>query len=190
MKAIVVLVAVLSMTIVAGANVSTFDDLAPADWVSGGHIYNGYDGFNWDQFGFIHKDALPGTGFTNGTVSGNFASFNEYSNVANVATVNDGQFNFVGAYFTSAYNDNNQVTVTGYRNDLPIYLKTITTNTSGPVWGNFLFLGVDKLTFASDNFQFAMDDFTYNTSVVPVPGALILGMVGVGLVGWVKKRFA
>ena len=40
----------------------------------------------------------------------------------------------------------------------------------------------------SGNF-FAIDAH-YNTEVIPAPGAALLGVVGLGLIGWFKRRFA
>jgi hypothetical protein len=74
-------------------------------------------------------------------------------------------------------------------------------NTSGPTWFDFDFLGIDSLTFRSyggspnpayvqtgSGNHFVMDNFTYNGTVVPAPGAVILAGVGTMLVGWLRRR--
>jgi len=100
-KSITICVVVATMFTIglplANADVLTFDDIITG--VTIGTVPNGYGGFNWNQLKVIHKNYWPDSGYNRGTVSGEYAA---WSHIA--ATVSDsGTFNFVGAYFTSAW---------------------------------------------------------------------------------------
>lgn len=182
-------------------DVLTFDDVLAED---NGHIPDGYEGFDWVNFGVIRDTWAPisGSGFDMGTVSGNYVAFNTFANVASV--VNDEIFDFKGAYLTAAWRNGLSITVTGYgyENDSLPYSTTIVVDTTGPTWfdADDNYNGIDRLEFSSfggkDVFfnsggtHFAMDNFEFTPSAMhsPSPGALLLGSIGVSLVGWLRKR--
>jgi hypothetical protein len=183
---------VLTSAVPTQANVLTFDDITTqvTDSVV---VPDGYGGLDWDQFGVIHKDFWPDDGYENGTVSGNYVAFNRY---ANPATTSDGIFDFAGAYLTAAWRTDLNIDVDGYLAGNPVYSSTVVVDPWGPTWFSFNYTGIDELRFNSyggtnagldgDGTHFAMDNFSYN--IIPAPGAIALGSIGLGLVGWLRRR--
>lgn len=176
------------------ATVITFDDLPTTETDA---IHSGYHGFNWgDEFwtsvAYIHKNTLPGTGFENGVVSGNYAAFN---NFAATSTITGDIFNFNGSYLTAAWNDGLNIEVTGFLNNIRLFTQTVVVNTSTAQWFDFNYTGINKLSFLAwggtptnpgeGGEHFVMDNFTINesTSVPESPPLLLLllGLVAIAL---------
>ena len=178
-------------------DVLDFDDVLAEN----GYIPNGYGGFGWANFGVVCGDCVPGSGFDTGTVSGDNVAFNAWAEPASIT--NSNIFDFDGAYLTAAWRNGLNITVAGYENDSLLYSTTVVVDTTGPAWFDFNYVGIDRLEFDSfggkDVFlyssgeHFAMDDFEFTPSTPisnPSPGALLLGSIGAGLVGWLRKRRA
>ena len=55
--------------------------------------------------------------------------------------------------------------------------NTLTLTATGQAWSGFNTYG-----------QIAIDRIAANTAVIPAPGALLLGSIGVGIVGWLRRR--
>jgi hypothetical protein len=161
----------------AGAGVIGFDDL-PGD---GAMIANAYQGFDWDNLGTISADAFPGSGYAAGTVSFANTAFNQGGGTAAVSKA--GGFHFAGAYFTSAWMEQ-EISFEGWR-DGQLRYATATSyvlDTATPLWIGLGWSGIDTLViYNSSGTQWAMDEFT-----VPEPASLAL--FGAALAGLASSR--
>ncbi|MGA1870495.1 MAG: PEP-CTERM sorting domain-containing protein [bacterium] len=193
---------VISLGIIgmANATVLTFDDITTATgYTSINNYVTGYGGFMWDQDWYLmHTPSYSpqSSGYISGTASGDYILFNAY---ASVVSINDADFDFNGAYLTAAWNTDLNIRVRGFDDGVQIYEQIVTTDTNGPNWFDFDFLGIDQLEFYSyggisagiggSGEHFAMDDFTVNESV-PEPATCLLLLFGfAGMVG-IKKKFS
>ncbi|MBH8561979.1 PEP-CTERM sorting domain-containing protein [Nostoc sp. CENA67] len=182
--AVVAPIAALGIGTVAQAAVLTFDDIAPIPDLA--EIPDGYGGFNWDNFFYKNGSDITAldTGYDNGRVSGDYVSYNGFGNQA---ILSDRVFDFNSAYLTAAWNDGLSVTVEGLNKGTTLYSKTVVVDTTNPTLVNFDFFGVDELRFTSFGgvepdyligkglgTQFALDNFTFNETVTPVPEPTLL----------------
>ena len=172
----------------------TFDDVGST--LEDEPIFNGYKGFQWDNFDYIHKDFRPVSGYHNGVVSGDYLGFNGLGQPASMS----GQlFDFQGAFLTGAWNNGLFVNVRGYSGPNLIYDQTVTVNSNAPTWFLFQYNNIDKLNFNSfggfnagygfSGSHFAIDDIQYGLrSTIPEPSTFIL--FGSTLLGslFTKKR--
>jgi len=179
----------------AASSVICFDDLTTGPRLPE-NIPVGYGGLYWDNFGVAKDDHKgPNTGYYNAPVSGDYVAFNHYGEPAGFSS--DDSFNLVGAYFTAGWRDGLQVDVEGYLAGERVYSMAFTIDTHGPTWVQFGWDNVDQVLFCSsggqsvgfaqDSYQFAMDNVTFHT---PVPGAVLLAGLGVGLTGWLRRQRA
>jgi hypothetical protein len=166
----------------AFAGVIHFDDLAGDETVA---IANGYQGLNWDNIATIREDAYPGSGYAAGTVSHTNAAYN--MNGATAAIWRVGAFDFIGAYFTSAWLDQ-EIAFEGYRAGALLYASDVSTvlDTATPQWVQLGWSGIDTLViYNSSGTQWAMDDVSVN---VDVPEPASLALFGVALAGLAAGR--
>ncbi len=176
----------------AMATTITFDDLP----VEGEFITNGYNGFDWNNFYVFGKGTTnpyySGTGYQNGTVSQPNVAFNAFADPASILSLTP--FTFNSAYLTSAFNDGNQIKITGLLGGIVKDTKTVTLNTVTPLLATFNFQNIDTLTFTSLNNrnQFVIDDFTYNASAtaVPEPFTILGSAVALGAGVAMKRKQA
>ena len=185
----------ISSAICTQAAVITFDDLPETDI---GSISAGYSSFNWgDSFltnvAYAHKDAIPGTGFETGVVSGNYAAFNFLATTSVINTIGGELFDFNGAYLTAAWHDGLNIEITGFLDNLALFTQTIVVNTNAAQWFDFDFAGINSLSLRAwggvsidpnnGGEFFVMDNFTYNESTsVPESSPLILLLLGIAAV--------
>jgi len=175
--------------------VLTFDDLPAAGPTKPAPIPDGYGGSGVTWPNMYYFDA---SGYPSGFLNGMFSSTNVAFNLQPVVNVYDSDpFDFGGCYLTGARNDGLNIKVVGIFGYLQKYEQTVIVDTTGPTWFQFDYYGVDRLKFTASGgienpdyeapgLTFVMDDFT----VVPVPGAVLLGVLGLGVVGWKLRKYA
>lgn len=168
----------------AFAGVIRFDDL-PGDGTAA--IANGYAGLDWDNIATIQEDAYPGSGYAAGTVSHANTAYNMDGGTAVIWRA--GAFDVVGAWFTSAWLDQ-ELAFDGFRDGELVYSSEQSTvlDTTTPVWVQLGWSGIDTLViYNSSGTQWAMDDLTVDVaSDVPEPASLAL--FGVALAGMAAGR--
>jgi hypothetical protein len=177
-KTIIALLAAAACTL-ANATVVHFDDLSGDETQP---IAAGYAGFDWTNVGTVRVDAYPGSGFEAGTVSPGNVAYNWYGDPATIASSDGRTFAFAGAYFTSAWVDQ-EISFEGWRNGQQLFASgAYTLGTTAPTWIQVDWADIDTLViYNSSPTPWAMDEFT-----VPEPGSLAL--VGTSLFGLMAAR--
>lgn len=153
-----------------------------------------YSGFTWTHFNVGHKDFMGPSGYQNCTV-GNYSAFtyDQYTGNADRGTISSTTlFDFDGAFLMSAWRNSMQIKVDGYRGTDLLYSNAVIVNAQTTTWFDFDYLGIDRLELTSSGGTWAgvgyntlhmiVDNFTFNETVVPVPvpGAMLLGVLGLG----------
>src|SRR5438874_9751748 len=102
----------LMATSTVRAGVVTFDDLSTTVG-TGNPIPNGYSGLNWLNLIWVTApgSAPASSGYGHGLVSSPNEAYNGGGSPASISSATP--FNFVSGFFTAAWNDGLQITVTG-----------------------------------------------------------------------------
>ena len=168
----------------------TFEDVVSTNSYDSGpyadgsyEVADGYAGLDWDNF-FVGTGTdlygyTSGDGYLNGVVSGDYVAFNGFGEVS---AFSDGAFTLVSGYFTSAFDDFNEIEVTAYLGGVEQYFTSFFVDTTGPLLVTFDWSNIDEVSFLSWDGQFVLDDL----NVVPEPATLAL--VGLALGGLAATR--
>jgi hypothetical protein len=193
---LLIVVVLLGVVLPVGADIVKFDDL-PALY---DYIPSGYQGFTWSTW-FAYLDAVDysnnPSGYLAGMVSAKNVALN--SGAEDVAVSSANPFDFEGAYFTGAWNDDLNIDISGWLGGSNVHSTTVIVSSTAPTWVNLNWANVDELRFHSYGGtpnpdysgygeEFAMDNFTYEAVAVPAPSALILAGIGLSYAGWRLKR--
>ena len=94
----------------------TFDDVSMTSGLIDSQWLRGIE---LGQIHVVNKNYLPGTGYENGVVSGDYAAFNGFAAPANLEISSASTFDLTSAYVPAAYNDR-QIQVQGYNDADPV----------------------------------------------------------------------
>ncbi len=189
-KTMQLLAAGIALAASVGANAAVLD-------FEGGGLGGG---FSWNNFYTLNStgSVYDQSGYENGTVSGSYVAYNANGTSASLASFSSFVFN--GAYFAGAWNNGLSITVNGFLGGVQTLSETFLVSTNAPLWRSFGWT-VDSLTFSTAGgtpapglngagTHFAMDNFTYNEVLSPVPEPETYAMlaVGLGLLGAFARR--
>jgi len=168
----------------SASKVLTFDDITTNHY----GVIRDYGGLNWYNFHVTKGSKDPGSGYDNGTVSGDYVAYTPWVRVGSNSRY---LMDFKGVYLTAAWHDDLNIKVEGILDEEIEYSQTVVVDTDEPTWFEFNFEHINYLKFTSfggvqaDNVegsgtQFVMDNFTYTP--LPEPGS-VLGLVTLGALG-------
>ena len=163
----VVTVAVLSTC--AFSYTIDFEDLYTGVEMSYGMLEDGYGGFSWSSYAkWITSQKMPDTGYERGTI-GHVSLYT--SGCRDITLWSAVPVDFRGAYITSAYRTDQDVTVEGWRGGTMIYSDTIITSNDQAYWFGFDYYNIDTLVFRPNRTEdetdrhIVIDNITINADV-------------------------
>jgi hypothetical protein len=170
----------------------TFDDLTTQTGISSiTGIPNGYQGLDWYNFYAAASDAYPGSTFSNGVVSGDYAALDGYGQTP--ATISsDIPFTFDSADLTDQWDPSDTVEVQGYLAGNPVFDTTINITSDAPS-GPTDFTAIDPTPVDTVNFTITGDPLNDNfvldnLAVTFVPEPASLGLVGIAALALLRRR--
>lgn len=135
----------------------TFDDITAANYSA----ISDYDGFtfrNWGGIFYGDNYDLNPSGYQNGVVSGHYDAWGytgyDPSAAATIApsiTRGGAEFDFESGYFTAAWNNDQLLTIYGWRDGQMVATKQVMTQSTGPIFVEMgsAFDSVDRVAFVS-----------------------------------------
>jgi hypothetical protein len=177
----------------ANGSMLDFDHVATTNTFA--FIPDGYAGFHWDSSCavVVNKDMVnsAGPGVHWGAVSDSYVG-EATGGQDLIMWVDPGhKFDFLSVYVTAAKFPED-VRITGYLGTTVVHQTDVSVQTYAPTFfQSNSFMGIDKLIFhpLSNPDHVVIDNLTYNNpAVVPVPGAVLLGALGLSFAGWRLKR--
>jgi hypothetical protein len=184
------LAAVLLTACAAFANeLLTFDDINATGFPVAA-IPDGYQGFNWTNFGVVNAPAfVPVSGFDAGLISPPNVAFNGVGAPANFSSAT--AFALTSGYFTGAWNDGLNIMIEGFNGATLEDSTTIVVSSTAPTletfnWTNLTevtfdaFGGTKNVNYVGSGTEFALDNLDLNgiTSSVPEPSTIVLLTAG------------
>ena len=167
--ALAVLVSVAS---VAGADVLYFDDITTGSYVQ---IPNGYGGFDW--WPWVNDNAWNVTNtWPLSTVSQPYCAVGK--GPMNIDRPDERLWNGQGAYFSAVGNTDGKsmnVHIMGSYRGTILMRQDVTLQKDVPVWADLSqFQGIERMSFASTEVYFTMDDFSYSLIPIELPRGTVV----------------
>lgn len=187
-----------TLTTPATAETITFDTIQTASLAD---VPNGYEGFNWNYILVENASNLAKqgvTGYSNGLESLPNVAFTDCCNTASFSRPSS--FTLDSGYFSAAWLNDLDISVTGYSGTDLLYSTTFTVNATGPILETFNWSGITSVVFSAsggtpagfpithiDGRQIVMDNLIVSgVSPVPLPNSLtafasaLIGLAGLG----------